>query len=442
MTRLAQVQLTCPNCHRTFATTVEQILDQSRDPTAKARLLSGQLNFVVCPACGFQGALNIPLLYHDPEKELALIFLPMEMGASDLERQQMIGNLTNRLMSQIPPEQRKGYLLQPKTFFSMESLVKEVLAADGITQEMLEAQQKKVELIETLRQQANDPLALAATIGEHQDLLDEEFFYLLAMAIESYEAQGHPTEDLKKVQAKLLETTPTGQRLEARRDVMETFLKNPTRESLLEGLLSTEDEATREMLIAAGRPLLDYSFFQALTHRIESSEDEAERERLLALRKQVMELRDRVDARAQAALNAKARFLQELLNSPDPIALARQRLHEVDDTFFSVLTFNIQQAQAAGDRRAVEHLTWLGNALLGLLEESAPPEVRLINRLMEAQESEWDAILEREAGLVNEELAALADRLAEGMEETNNAVAERLHAIATRVRSRAQALSR
>ncbi|RMF37876.1 MAG: hypothetical protein D6759_01830 [Chloroflexi bacterium] len=442
MTRLAQVQLTCPNCHRAFTTTVEQILDQSRDPTAKARLLSGQLNVVICPACGFQGALNIPLLYHDPEKELALIFLPMEMGGSDLERQQMIGSLTNRLMSQIPPEQRKGYLLQPKTFFSMESLVKEVLAADGITQEMLEAQQKKVQLIETLRQQADDPLALAATIGEHQDLLDEEFFYLLAMTIESYEAQGYPAEDLKKVQAKLLETTPTGQQLKARRDVMETFLKNPTRESLLEGLLSTEDEATREMLIAAGRALLDYAFFQALTHRIESSEDEAEQERLLALRKQVMEIRDRVDARAQATLNAKARFLQELVNSPDPIALARRRLHEVDDTFFSVLTLNIERAQAAGDRRAVEHLTWLGNALLSLLEESAPPEVRLINRLMEAQESEWDTILEREAGLVNEELAALADRLAEGMEETNNAVAERLHAIATRVRSRAQALSR
>ncbi len=53
-------RLTCPNCRQTFAAPVEQVLDVEVDPTAKTRLLSGQVNLVVCPACGFASTLDIP----------------------------------------------------------------------------------------------------------------------------------------------------------------------------------------------------------------------------------------------------------------------------------------------------------------------------------------------------------------------------------------------
>jgi hypothetical protein len=122
--------VTCPNCHNAFQAPIQQIIDAQADPEAKSRLLSGRVNFVVCPHCGFQGALNLPFLYHDADLELALIYMPMELGKTDVERQKAIGDLTQRVMRQLPPEQRKGYLLTPRTFLSQQTLVDALLEKD------------------------------------------------------------------------------------------------------------------------------------------------------------------------------------------------------------------------------------------------------------------------------------------------------------------------
>ena len=84
MVAQAVTSINCPNCRTPFTAPVQQIIDAQADPEAKSMLLSGQLNMVVCPSCGFRGALNTPFLYHDAELELALVYMPMELGPHPL----------------------------------------------------------------------------------------------------------------------------------------------------------------------------------------------------------------------------------------------------------------------------------------------------------------------------------------------------------------------
>ncbi|MBE9508382.1 MAG: CpXC domain-containing protein, partial [Chloroflexi bacterium] len=135
--------MTCPNCRNQFQAPVEQILDVKADPGAKMRVLNGLVNMAVCPHCKMGGPLGLPFLYHDPDKELAFIYMPMEAGRDDLERQQAIGKLTSTVMNDLPPEERKAYLLQPEIFLTLENLANKILEADGVTPEMIEAQKAK-----------------------------------------------------------------------------------------------------------------------------------------------------------------------------------------------------------------------------------------------------------------------------------------------------------
>jgi hypothetical protein len=133
------VPVTCPNCQHRFVSPVLSLIDAGQDPEAKSIFLSGQSNVAVCPQCGHAGMLNFPQVYHDPEKELLLTYVPPELNLSEFEQQKLIGDLTNRVMSSLPAEQRKGYLLRPRSFLTLDSMVQAVLEAEGITLEMLEA---------------------------------------------------------------------------------------------------------------------------------------------------------------------------------------------------------------------------------------------------------------------------------------------------------------
>ena len=145
-----KVLIRCPRCNQQFATVVHNIVDAKREPVLKEMLIRGRLNVAVCPNCGARGMLNAPILYLNPDKEQALVYLPTEVGANDLERQQMIGDLTNQLLKTIPPEEKKSYVLQPKVFITFKSFVEEILQAEGISFEEIMAQELRLSLLEAL----------------------------------------------------------------------------------------------------------------------------------------------------------------------------------------------------------------------------------------------------------------------------------------------------
>ncbi|RLC97311.1 MAG: hypothetical protein DRI77_07430 [Chloroflexi bacterium] len=399
-------RVTCPNCNHQFQTPVEQILDVRADPGAKVRVLNGLVNVASCPHCGAAREMGLPFLYHDPDKELALIYMPMQAGRTDIERQQAIGKLTSTVMDNLPPEERKAYLLQPQVFLTMENLVNKILEADGVTPEMIEEQKAKAELLRRMFDVTSDE-ALEVMVKENDSVIDKEFFNLLAMNIEMAQAGGQAiaAQKLLALRNQLLDWSSEGRAIKARNEVLETFRAEPTREKLLELLVQTSDEQTRELLITFGRPALDYPFFQSLTAQIESASDADEKERLTALRAQVLEIRDRLDEMTRALYEERSTFLRDLLLSDDPEALARRRFQELDQVFFNVLTTNLEKSRSTGDTETFKALQAIWGLVLHLIEETLPPEIQLFNRLIAAKdEAELDKLLQENHDLVTEHL--------------------------------------
>ena len=378
-------------------------MDVEVDPSAKARLLSGQVNFVVCPHCGAGGMVNLPFLYHDPSKELAFVFLPMEAGRTDLERQQVIGTLSKAVMNQLPPEQRKGYLLNPKVFFSYDSLVKAVLEADGVTEEVLEARRARSELLRKFLDAKSEEERIAL-IEENEALLDNDFFRILSATLMDLEAMGaqEVVQRLREVQQLLFERTALGRRLAARAEALQALSDQPTREKLLDLLIEHEDPETREALVTFGQPLVDYFFFQALTQRIEGAKDEEERKRLEAIRQQVMEVRQRLKDQARQVVESKIALVHDLLATERPELLARRRLTDLDELFFSVLGAEIERAQQEGDQETATRLENLWKLTMDLIRAQVPPQIALLTAVLEAKETaEVRRILEDNRALLD-----------------------------------------
>ncbi len=435
-------RITCPNCQTQFQVPVEQVIDVRADPSARGRVLSGVVNAAVCPKCGMGGGLNLPFLYHDPDKELAFVFMPMEAGRSDVERQQAIGKLTTEVMNSLPPEERKGYLLQPQVFFSMENLINKLLEAEGITPEMIEAQQAKADLLRRMAEVESDE-ELEAMIEENEDAIDAEFFRLLAINLQIAQSTGQEAglEKLTALREKLLEMTDLGRKVKGQEEALEALRANPTRETLLDLLVKAPNEETREMLIIFGRQLvdLDYRFFQALTSRIDAASDGGERERLTELRKEVLQVRDQFEEAERARLEERAALLRDLLLSSDPENLARRRFAEMDQVFLTVLAAEMQEAQETGNEEAAKSLQGIWELLLRLSEESLPPSVRLLNRLMAVEdEGDIDKLLQANRPLVTAQFVELLEQAQAGVQEDEEAPpesAERLALVAAKAKA-------
>ncbi len=415
-------KVTCPNCGQPFGAPLEQILDVEVDPSAKGRLLSGQVNLAVCPHCGMVGGLSLPFLYHDPAKELALVLTPMDAGRTELERQQVIGALSRAIMNQLPPEQRKSYLLNPQVFLSLESLIKRVLEADGITPEMIEAQRARADLLRRLLEapSAEERLAL---VRENESSMDDEFFQILHVNLGQVEAVGQQDllQQLLNLRSMLLEQTTTGRRLAARTEAVQELQEQPTREKLVDLLVAAEDEETRMALIALGQSLLDYFFFQAFTQRIEATEDERERTRLESLRKEVMDFREQLKEQVRQVVEAKKALLQSLLLTEEPKLLARRRLAEMNELFFGLLAAEIEQAQGSGDEEAVSRLQEIWQLTMGLVQETVPPEILLMTQIGEAtDDAEVRRILEENRQLVGPALLEVLESVEGQLKEQGN----------------------
>ncbi|MFQ5812801.1 MAG: CpXC domain-containing protein [Anaerolineae bacterium] len=410
--------VTCPLCGRRFAAQVQSIIDVGQDPEAKSKLLRGQINVATCPQCGNAGMLNVPFVYHDPDKEMLLCFLPPELDLKGNDQHKLVGDLTNRLINSLPPEERKGYLLQPKIFLSLPGLMDEVLQAEGVTKEMLEARKAKLNLIQRFLDATSDEV-LRVLVRENDGQLDYEFFSLLTGSIEMAKAEGE--EDRAKrllgLRERLLEFSSLGKASRVEREVAEALEEGMTREEFLEKVVECESDAELKAVIALGRRMLDYQFFRSLTSKIEAHEGEGnaeEAQRLKDLRSRILEIRDRLDAETQAILQKKADLLREMFESEDLGEALRDHMGEIDAAFFAVLSANIEHAEAGGDKEAARRLKRLETLAFELLEEITPRSIKFINQLMKAQyPRETKKLLEENVEQVDNELIKVIELIIE-----------------------------
>ena len=384
----APTPIQCPFCRSRITVPLRQIVDVTEEPALKNALLSGRLNAFTCPACHNSGALATPFFYHDGNKELAFIFLPMQLGLKDADQQRLIGQLTNALLARIPPEKRKGYLLTPKQFFTLQSLLDAVLEADGITKEMIAAQESKLQLLQQMLE-TTDNDAQQTLIRQHDADIDVAFFQLFSAALAAAQSDRATQEfqQLVALRNNLLDLTTVGQRVKVQQSALEAFQAKPDRETLLDQLLQAPDIATRQALLAFGRPLLDYPFFQALTAKIEAAAaagNKAESDRLIELRKEILALREKLDAATKAALDQRAALLREIMLSENLDEAVRAHLDELDEMFFNVLEANLQAAEQQKQQATFDRLQAVADAVSRSIAAAQPPEVRFVNALLSA----------------------------------------------------------
>ncbi len=414
--------VTCPGCGTRFQTPVQQILDVRANPEAKNRVMSGAVNMSSCPACGVSGPLNLPFIYHDPEKDMALLYLPVGLGHSEEERQKAAGTLARQLMDSLPMEERKGYLLQPETFISMETLVKRVLELEGVTEADLERNQKQREFLDTFFNA--EQTEWASLLAQNEELINEAFFNMLQYTLQLMAMSGPEGADFQKfreVYDFIVNNSTLGQLLKRRSEVIAAFSENPSRESLVQALTDAPDDGALYVLVQSGMPLLDYAFFQRLLKHINEAESADEKERLTNLRRRILEIRDEITQAGQKVMMERSALLEKLLKTEDMAKMIRSHYSELDDAFSVVLRTEIEEAQRQNNVKMVESLQGVTRVMTQVMEENMPPEMVLARRLLMAPTDEVERqLLEQNRAMLTPMFFQLLESLEHNSREEGN----------------------
>jgi hypothetical protein len=398
------------------------LFDMTTDPTAKQKLLSRSTNSARCQACGYEGLLSSPIVYHDPEKDLLLTYFPPELGLPINEQEKQIGPLINQIVNALPPEKRKGYLFQPNTMFTYQTLIDRVLEADGITKEMVEAQQKRVNLLQRLLTTANAE-DRATIIRQENELADGELFTILSTLIQTSAAQGDETgaKMLAQIQNELLKETDFGRKLLADSQETQAALKELdkankeglTREKLLDVLSSVKSESSLITLVSVTRTGLDYQFFQVLSERIEASEGDG-KQSLIALRDKLLKLTREIDLEMKKRLENAVTLVESILKEEDAQAAIEKHAQEIDEFFSQAVQMEFEKAREENDLARIEKI----QKLISVIEKmTAPPaEVEFLQTLLETrEENERARLLDEKIELVNDQfLQTINSIIAEG----------------------------
>jgi hypothetical protein len=433
--------ITCPNCRQPFQANIEQLIDVSIDPSAKARLLSGRLNVALCPYCGFSAPLATPLAYHDPDKQLLIIHVPMELNLPKEESERVIGSFTTAIQKSLPQEKRRGYLFTPKQALTRQSMTDMILEADGVTKEMIDAQRQKMKLVEEVL--GTPPDQLPALVEQHDAELDAEFFALMLAAAESGLAAGRDdvAQAVVAIRDELIRLSSFGQEALAAQERQQVLIKEvadrmnalgarATRDDVVNLVvdLAAEDDEKLQVAVGLARQAMDYQFFQILTNRIEKAKAPDVRAHLEATRKRLNELTAVIDQQNEAIIKRATDTLRGLMTADDLDGAISTRLELFDDTFLAVLQANIQAAEQARDITSAARLKMIFEKIVTALQSSAPPAVQFINQLMtEPNLDEARKLIQTEGPAYGEELLQWMDVLLEDLSaQPGNPSMERL----------------
>ena len=399
---------------------VQQIFDVAVDPMDKERLLRGAANIAICPSCGYQSQIAMPIVYHDPEKELLLTYFPQELNMSLPEQQKIIGPLITKVVNSLPPEKKKGYLFQPRTMLTYDTLFETILEADGITKEMLNEQKYKGELIRRLLQ--TSPESLVDVIHQEESHIDQSFFLMLNNTLDAavQMRDKNSFEALKKLQETLFRETEYGRELKKRADFTQKAItdlqalgENLNRDTLLDLVLASPDETYLQTLAGLARNGMDYEFFTKLSSRINEAEGE-EKEKFSKIRTQLLDLTQQIDKALAEEKEMRRKLLEEILKQEDMESAVYQAVRAIDQSFTEVVNEELAAARKAGDFMRSGKLQQLLDIIQKLY--TAPEEIQRLETMLGAEtEDELKALIDEDPTMSSPEMKKLiADLIEEG----------------------------
>jgi len=406
-------RVNCPQCRKPFTVELRTIVDVGQEPELKGRLLSGELNTARCPECGAGGMLSSPILYHDPDKELLISYVPPELNMQADQQERYIGTLVKAVMDSLPAEKRKAYFFQPKTALTMDGLFDTILEADGISKETLAAQRARMRTLNALLSVMEDDKSFAEVVAQHRTELDYEFLLLLSNLIDANEQDGN-TEGVQTLQAlrtKILALVEI--------DAPKPAPAGASVDEFIELLRKAGEGDSWRTTIAVNRSRLDYAFFQALTERIEAAEaaqDTALAQSLTNLRERILQEMEHQENMLRSVEDQAVLLVMDLLEASDLDAALQENRRRLDEILLNTLARLRAVAQASGREARAKQLQVLLEKVVGTLESSLPPESRLINQLMRAEYPDGtNAILEQNRGLLTDSFVATIDQYIESL---------------------------
>lgn len=435
---MAKTTISCPQCNQPVTADITRLFDVGQDPQAKQILLSGAYNLIQCQHCGYRGQAPVPIVYHDPEKELLLTFFPPELNVPVNQQEQMIGPMINRVMESLPMEQRKAYLLKPETMLTRQRLIERILEEDGITPEMLESQQKRLNFLQRLA--STSPDAQAEVIKQEEELVDEQLLMILGRLIQSAAGSGEEesTQVLAGLQQEILENTEYGQEIlsqaqeqQAAMEALEKASKEGlTRQKLLDLIINAADSEMRlATLVSMARGGLDYGFFQLLSERIQKASGE-EQQKLTELRENLLEMTNEIDEAIKEQKELAGQLLDKIIERENIEEATMSALPSMNEIFLDVLRSRINKARKEDDREQLEKLQKIASTIQKI---SAPgANIELIEQLIQTEdEQEINAILDENADELTDEFMQFLMNLINQtqQEESQQATAEKLQKV-------------
>ncbi len=411
---MAQTVTTCPRCHSQMAANIQQVFDLYNDPADKDRLLSGQVNVAVCPSCGYRSAVGVPLVYHDPEKELLLTYFPAEAGVAINEQERILGPLINQVVNRLPMEERKGYLLQPQSMLTYETLLEKVLEADGITKEMLKEQEDKVKLLRRLLTASDE--SIPEIISQEVAQIDQAFFGLFSN-LQSSAVQMQDQASLKKlktIQDILLKETPYGRELKVKADSTQKALtdlqelgEKLNRDSLLDLVIAAGDDTYLQTLAGLARNGMDYEFFSKLTAKITQAEGE-EKERLTATREKLLNMTAQIDTAIAEQKSLRKQVFDALIKEENLEEGVAKYARAIDDAFMEVAHAELDDARKKGDFMRSGKVQKLLDTIEAM--SKMPPEIEFLEQLVEKNDvAEITAMIDENKDKVNDAFKQLLE---------------------------------
>jgi DNA-binding TFAR19-related protein (PDSD5 family) len=115
MSKVLELQITCPQCSNEFEAKGHTLVDAADEADAEVRweLQEGSINMAQCPKCGANGLIPVPVILHEPEREILIAFVPNADAMDESTIGQIIGPMLESFISSVPEERQADYLYQP-----------------------------------------------------------------------------------------------------------------------------------------------------------------------------------------------------------------------------------------------------------------------------------------------------------------------------------------
>lgn len=223
MSQAFELQITCPRCGTEFETPGHTLVDAGDEAQAETlwQLQNGTLNVAECPKCQSKGLVPVPVVLHDPEREMLLAFVPSAQEMDEQTLGGVIGPILQTFIESVPEEQRAEYLFHPIVTDDPAALQAaargELLGeeyeegeeyddedegdeeVDELSPEEQRQMQQRIELLQSLFE-SPDSLQRITTLREYKYLVDDMFQQMIEVLLQqAQQAQPEVIASLQKI---------------------------------------------------------------------------------------------------------------------------------------------------------------------------------------------------------------------------------------------------